>query len=310
MTETERIVAQGIVDADFLKPEVRDEYEVTAEAKKIWAIEIDLLRKFDEVCRKHGLRYWAGFGTMLGAVRHHGFIPWDDDVDVWMPREDYNKLLKLPQSEFGAPFFLQTTMNDDDYYSAFARLRNSNTTGILVSKYNKCNNGIYMDIYPLDGLHPNKNLQMVNSYNVRIRNLMAHAYMFNINPRLITRIISKVLRSGIIPFNHRKTYQKVNRIAMKRKWADASEGGIVVFWPYAYAHNHFRKDAFQDTVYLPFEHISVPVPSGYKHVLRVLYGDFMKFPPVEQRGQWHDFFFEPDVDYKTYCSEHYGTKYQ
>ena len=152
MTECERIIKEGGYNDNFLNEEVRDGYLVSKNMKKVWLIELDLLSQFIKLCNKYNLRYWVGFGTLLGAVRHKGFIPWDDDMDVWMPREDYDNLLKYGNSDLRDPYFLQTTLNDDDYYCSFARLRNSNTTGILVSHRNRCNNGIYMDIYPLDGL--------------------------------------------------------------------------------------------------------------------------------------------------------------
>ena len=84
----------------FTQPEIRCGYYVSDSMKKVWAIELDLIRKFVEVCDKHGLRYFMDGGTLLGAVRHQGFIPWDDDADMIMPREDYNKLWYVAAEEF------------------------------------------------------------------------------------------------------------------------------------------------------------------------------------------------------------------
>ena len=198
MTECERLIKEGKLSEEFLKEETRNDYTISTDMKKVWAVEIDLLKKIIDVCKKHNLIYWAGFGTLLGAVRHKGMIPWDDDLDIWMPREDYDKLIKLDQEEFGFPYFLQTTENDEDYYCPFARLRNSNTCGLLVSKKNKCNNGIYIDIIPIDGLSKHGVLQSIRIRTVNFLNVISNAYIYNVNPSKITRLIHKILNLPLV----------------------------------------------------------------------------------------------------------------
>ena len=297
MTECERIISNGIVDSDFLKEEVRNEYVISEKMKKVWAIELDMLKRFDQLCEEHHLRYWAGFGTLLGAVRHHGFIPWDDDMDLWMPREDYDRLLESDLHLEG-PYFLQTTLNDDDYYSSFARFRNSNTTGIKVSMNNKCNNGIYIDIYPLDGIGNNAKFHFLKCKYIRLNNVLAHAYVFNINPKRIMRLTHDFLHLSYIPYSYKSAYKRVNRIARKVKWKDATKVGFVVFDPYhKHKKNIFEKKDFEETKRIQFENLDIPVPIGYDSVMKTIYGDYMKFPSVEERGKKHTFIFEPDIPY-------------
>ena len=296
MTECQRLTKSGFISESYLKEEVRNEYLISVEMKKVWVIELDLLDHFIKMCEKYNLTYWVGFGTLLGAVRHRGFIPWDDDLDVWMPRNDYEKLLTL-KNEFKEPYFLQTTLDDIDYYSAFARLRNSNTTGILVSKDNKCNNGIYMDIYPLDGLCNNMQVQKIRSCHIRVINTCAHAYLYNVNPSIITRSIHCFLRLPFIPYDYKKSYMRANAIAKKISWEDANKVGIVVFWAYPFDKSNFDKESFKNSLNMQFEHLSVSVPAGYDEILRTLYGDYMKYPPADERGKWHNFEFDPDTPY-------------
>ena len=150
MTETERIISEGIISKEFLEKEIRSGFVVESEKKKIWAIEIDLLLKFSEVCRRHNLHWFLMFGSLLGAVRHQGFIPWDDDLDVAMPRSDYEKFLSL-NSEFTFPYFLQTPYTDEGYFYSFAKIRNSNTSMIAAKFINQGHNqGIAIDVFPLD----------------------------------------------------------------------------------------------------------------------------------------------------------------
>jgi len=96
---------------DLSGDEVRCGYKVSSEMKKIWSIELDLARKLKEVCEKYHLRFYMQAGTLLGAVRHQGFIPWDDDMDFVMPREDFDILESIAHKEFTEPYFLQTMIN-------------------------------------------------------------------------------------------------------------------------------------------------------------------------------------------------------
>ncbi len=306
MTECQRLTESGFISESFLKEETRDEYLISADMKKVWAIELDLLHEFIRICRENKLQYWVGFGTLLGTIRHKGFIPWDDDLDVWMPREDYEKLLSIPANQIDEPYFLQTTLNDTDYYSAFARLRNSNTTGILVSKNNRCNNGIYIDIYPMDGMEDSLIRQKIKATYIHIKNVIAHAYLYNINPSPITRLINKVMHLSFIRYDYHKTYKKVNKLAASKEWYQAHKVGIVVFNPYSFGKIYYDKDGFSETLSMPFENMTVNVPKGYDKILGILYGNYMEFPPVDKRGNWHSFTFLPDIPYTEFVGK--GTK--
>ena len=108
----------------FLNEEVRCGYTVTKQMKEVWAVELDMLEKLLSVCKKHDIKIFASGGTMLGAVRHQGFIPWDDDIDMMMFRDDYEKLCKVAQEEFEYPYFFQTEYTDVGSLRGHAQLRN------------------------------------------------------------------------------------------------------------------------------------------------------------------------------------------
>ncbi len=102
-------------------------YEVSAQMKRIWAMELDMVEKFVAVCREHNLKYMIMGGTLLGAVRHKGFIPWDNDIDILMPRKDFNKLLEIGPEAFKSPFFFQSPVIEEArFFSADVKIRNLN----------------------------------------------------------------------------------------------------------------------------------------------------------------------------------------
>ncbi len=120
--------------------------------KKLKEIELELFKQFVRICEKNSLRYFVVGGTALGAVRHKGFIPWDDDIDVALPRGDYEKFLSIAQSWLPENMFLQTYITDKNYPNPFAKLRRSDTAFIEKSASRiKMNHGVYIDIFPLDG---------------------------------------------------------------------------------------------------------------------------------------------------------------
>lgn len=120
----------------------------------MWFAELQLLEKFIDVCNKHGLSYQLVGGSLLGAIRHKGFIPWDDDIDVGMLRPDYDRFVQLAKNELEAPFFLQTPLTDPGRNIDYVQIRNSATTAIdlrYVDDHNTFNQGIFIDIFSIDG---------------------------------------------------------------------------------------------------------------------------------------------------------------
>lgn len=294
MTESERIVKEGIVPEEFLKEEVRCGFLVDSTRKKIWAIQLDLLKTFDAICKKNNLKYFLAFGSLIGAVRHNGFIPWDDDFDVAMLREDYEKLLRLDQ-EFEHPCFLQTPHTDPNFAFSFARLGNDNTT--FCSKmfsYQGYHAGICIDIFPLDRCIPEKGEALYN--RIKELNLENSTFMRMKNPFLSEADQERVNNwKGMDPLDVNET---IHRLATSFNDSDTDYVSCPVCSIYPYRKLIFRRTSFDKTVYLDFENTVVPVPAGYHEVLTAIYGDYMKYPPVSERGTWHkDMIIDPDIPY-------------
>src|SRR5699024_7471673 len=126
------------------------------EIKEVQKDQLDILIEFDRICKKNNIKYQLFAGTLLGAIRHKGFIPWDDDIDVCMLREDYEKFLNICNKDMKNEYFLQTYNSDTNYIMQFAKLRKNNTIFLeRVTANCDIHHGVYIDIFPLDDVRPN-----------------------------------------------------------------------------------------------------------------------------------------------------------
>ena len=299
MTETDRIIEMGILPESFFEEEIRNDFLVTTSRKKLWAVLLDLLLEFDRVCKKNGINYYLNSGTLLGAIRHKGFIPWDDDIDVCMMRDDYKKLLDNA-SDFKDPYFLQTPYTDKNSFYSFAKLRNSNTT--QASKnfiFQDFNHGVLIDIYPVDKWDPKDSA----SYDfIRYLAFENSTYMRKDNPFLDDSNRYRVkTHSGLDPLT---VYESINKIAQRYRNIETDKLLIAVCTISKYEKNLCSVSDYKETILADFEGYQFPIPSGYENILRVYYGNYMEFPPVEQRGLWHnDLIIDTEVPYKTFVKK-------
>lgn len=300
MTECERLIQEGKFSEDFFKEEVRCDFLVTTERKKLWAIQIDLLRELLGVCKRHDLRIYAFWGTLLGTVRHKGFIPWDDDIDVTMPREDYEKLWEF-RDEFQSPYFLQYPGRDKDYFISFAKLRNSNTTQVSKNFFHRqFNAGVLIDIFPLDSWDSTAEdgemcYQRIKELNIDNSNYLRQGYP---NP-------DDIMKQRIAQWTGRhpaENLQEIHAIAKQYQNNPKVDGMTpIVCTIYPFQKIVFPKEIFNDVEYLPFENILIPVPKEYTRLLEMQYGDWQTYPPFGKRGVWHaDLIYDVDKPYTSY----------
>lgn len=280
------------IPSEFLKQEERDGYTVSAEMKKVWAVEIDLLQELLRVCNKYNLTIWADGGTLLGAVRHKGFIPWDDDIDMAMPRKDYDKLLEIASGEFKHPYFFQTIHTDPYYTNRHAQLRNSETMARAASQTTyRYNSGIFIDIFPLDYL-PASPRAFKNFY----KKISAQkAYM-----KIVRRLLFKMPKGMYLMFrskvkwfsdegifeNYEQTLRSVNP-ARSVTWAPLTFNHASIQTPYSW---------FSETDYTDFEFLKLPIPKCYDLFLRARYGDYMT--PVKAPTYHGSLVYDADNSYK------------
>lgn len=285
---------------DFLKEEIRSGFLVTEKRKKIWAVELQLLEKFDEVCKKHNIQYFAGYGTLLGAVRHQGFIPWDDDIDVVMFRDEYEKLLKIGKEEFTEPFYFQNA-HTDNMPEVFSKLRDSRTTAIEHPDRPDLNQGIFIDIFPLDDAYEK------DSAEQKIVEVQKIIYLTIIKPDYMREVVSE----GIQTIVSEDIILDLLDLPLSERMKEFETFNLTHFGKTDYVNlvteeilqrtSGIRREWFQETVYLPFEQTMVPVPAGYEKVLECMYGDWKKC--VITGGDHNILDFDPDIPYTEYFNK-------
>lgn len=288
-----------------LEDEIRDGFCVSSKIKKVWKVQLDLAKKLVEVCNKYNLKCYIIWGTLLGAVRHKGFIPWDDDFDMAMPRKDYNILCSIADKEFQGDYFFQNALSDRAYFIGYSRLRNSSTTGIIKDNTNlNYNNGIYIDIYPMDGLCKNivyRKLQflMRDIYTWLSISYYGHASASTVLRQIGLKIVGRIAR--FTTYEHlylRYTY-------WCSRYNEYSDKIGLIYHPTLYKKYIFNKKDSEKIIYLTFEDTTLPAPEGFRDILSNVYGNYMEFPPVEERGKWHEdqIIYEPDIPYVRYLHD-------
>ena len=293
----------------FLDPEVRCGYEVSSKLKKVWAVELDLLAEFDRVCSRHDINYQVFAGTLLGAVRHKGFIPWDDDVDVAMSRADYEKLLSIA-NEFRHPYFLQTPHNDTMFFSTHCRLRNCLTTGAIQNNLDVgYNNGIYIDVFVLDCYTNSRIGYILQSCFIRLLTviLVSKQTVWFCHDSLIKRLIRKTLRFLFRSVSYKTLLCKRDKIVSMFNGSCCSgrRVGLITHVNCFTEKYWLMESELQNMNRYQFECLTVPGPSAYDSVLRRPYGDYMKYPPAKERGKWHEgtIIFEPEIPYEEFLKD-------
>lgn len=285
--------------------EIIDGYEVSEKTKKIWYVELDLLRKFIQVCEENDIKYYLADGSLLGAVRHKGFIPWDNDIDIAVPRKDYNRLLKIAQAKFVYPYFFQSSYSDKYYLRFHSQLRNTNTTAILDAEKGvaKFNQGIFIDIFPLDCCAPNIKLQKKLDRKIKFYNaLFSYIVPSCRESKKVIGIIHSVLLNIISLFFIDRIKHRIFAHADKilSLYSNSKSKLSYNFWissadlPYNVFVNSNGQNSF-----LEFEGIKVAVPFDYQKYLKIKFGDDYMIP--KKGGDSHgEVFFDPENSYVKY----------
>ncbi|MBQ9478204.1 MAG: LicD family protein [Selenomonadaceae bacterium] len=325
-TRQKKLREEPVYVKDMERDEIRSGFLVTSQRKKLWNAQIKLIFEFDRVCRKHGWKWYPYAGTLLGAARHKGFIPWDDDVDLAMFRPDFDEFIKIAPSELNPKYFLDAWHNHAiegepnpenlplvDQQTAeqirergwwwplcadFIKLRDSSTAMIQWPERRNVNQGIWIDIFPLDPAPPfgderryvefaiKKELFLTAAIPGVIENAMSLGEELNTPYDQLRRLLKLPFKQRALFYEHyalRNFFEterctRLSRYFLKKNCFTLSVSG------------------HREQVPLPFEMIELPAPSGYDDVLSDIYGDWHTL----MMNSSHVTAYSVDLSYKEY----------
>lgn len=248
-------------------------------------IELDILIEFDKLCKKNNLYYVMCGGTLLGAVRHKGFIPWDDDIDVLMPRPDYERLINGINIDIsGMPAYMEIcSWKHSNSNVPFIKIRDNRTK--VQAKYidDESESSLWIDIFPMDGA-PTDDLQLEKLFNksLRARRLLKVKSARNGEGKtLIKRILKPIIKFILKPISFKSLCNKIDQVAKTYDY-NKCEKVAGVLWGYG-PQERIDKKRFMTPIQMNFEGYIFNAPSNYDEYLRGLYKNYMELPPEDKR---------------------------
>lgn len=260
---------------------------------------LEMAKYLDEFCKKYDIQYYIAYGSCLGAVRHKGFIPWDDDMDIAMTEDNYNKFVEKFE-KYGNKdiYYLQTPEKEENYYLSFSKIRDITTT--LIEEGNKDKNivyGVYIDIFPLVGIPKNKLQRNILKIN---RALMLSANTNVINNKImrsISKLIIKIFgKKRVIKYCQKRCYKY--KTSDYDEWLSLCDGD-------GFELNLLNKNIYGKPLYVKFEDTKLPIPREYDVYLKHIYGDYMKIPSEEEieKKEHTPYLLDLNLPYKDYLEK-------
>lgn len=282
--------------------------------KSIQGVQKKLLKKVIEICESNKLAYFAYYGTLLGAVRHQDMIPWDDDVDIVMPREDYTRFLSIVKKMQDSDIFLQTVDSDREcFYGGYAKLRASNTTAIELRNWGSdCNQGIWIDIMPLDRVFSNKLLYTMHLNAVMLFQKLMYAKVYGDKEHALEYIpglpkISKICLRIIKYVSYESLSTCLNRViclandfSMLQK--NCRVGVLARYMKKASKYQVVDESIFETYKEQRFGELFIRVPEDEVMCLRRTEGrNYLELPDIELRKPHHACFYDVNTSWRVYC---------
>jgi len=274
------------IPGGYLNGEIRDGFYVESTMKKAWAAEIEVLNEVDRICRQHDIQYFADWGTLLGTIRHKGFVPWDDDMDITMKREDYTRFCQIVRQEQGELEIINFHTDPEwkDMLSRVINGRSVNYTEEHLRKYHGFPYVAGLDIFPLDYVAPTEEedklqcsmISIVEAFSANIRNNTA-------TPEEIEKTTKDIEQMCGVKFNNleplaTQLLKLGERLSMM--YTDEESQAVALMGDHAGPRplDVYPKEYYSESIYMPFEYTTIPVPVGYEKILIQKYGENYMIP--------------------------------
>lgn len=292
------------IPEEFFEDEVRCDFLVPELMKRTWAAEMEVLRQLQEFFKEHGITYFAECGTLLGAVRHKGFIPWDDDIDICMKRADYMRFLELAD-QLPYPLSIMSIYNNDSFKNFHAIVSNTRKDKLdwdeeRIEMYHGCPFIINIDIFPFDYIPRDEKKRKMQKLLYNIAYVLVHRYGQEHDTAQYDADVTKLEKVADVKFDRSRSLlpqisQFADRIASMYNEADAD---YIDYYP-KMVHDAepslHDKRCYESTVTLPFEFMDIAVPALYDQATREIYGDYHV---MVKGGGSHDYpFYKKQLEY-------------
>ena len=251
---------------------------IKIELSELKRIQIEILDSIVHFCEENNLRYYLAYGTLLGAVRHQGYIPWDDDIDIHMPRPDYEWFIANYKNNI---YSVIDNSLDSAYTLPFAKVHDTRTL-FHETLYLKNSYGIFIDIFPLDSI---KDVQQAKAAVKWRRLLNAKRAIIGKGRGVSKNLAMLVTKILLVPFSMKDIITKIHNIAKRYEYGGTMY--ICSMYSQAAYKEVFSKEVFDGFVMLPFEGKMYRAPKGYEEYLRTNYNDYMQLPPKEKQKSTH-----------------------
>ena len=254
---------------------------------------LDTFKAFDSFCLDHNIKYYAAYGTLIGAIRHNGLIPWDDDIDVWMLPDDYNRFCSF-KGKVGGHYDIMDSRDDNYWLFSLAKFVDCETT-LWEYECFPCITGLYIDIFPLTELKTNNAVQVKADYDTitsKLTSAIRHQSLSQYYTYLNNKHYGEICR-GIRDFFYstcRNSLKQKYSLFVKKISGSLGDRLVSLDGPYK-VKEIYNKDWFSELERVSFEDTEINIPKNYSDILAQLYGDYMQLPPEDKRVPHHSHYF-------------------